>query len=76
MLVKHVQAPPTFQATLDSRIVVEQANGFLAPRRDIGVDEAFRLLRAHSREHGVPLTDIARQVLDGTTDPTLLGPRA
>ncbi|MGW1995322.1 GAF and ANTAR domain-containing protein [Embleya sp. NPDC001921] len=61
------------QATLDSRIVVEQANGFLAHRRDIGVDEAFQLLRAHSREHGVRLTDVARQVLDGTADPTLLG---
>ncbi|MGW9209698.1 GAF and ANTAR domain-containing protein [Embleya sp. NPDC055664] len=64
------------QATLDSRIVIEQANGFLAHHREIGVDRAFRLLRAHAHAHGLRLTDVARAILDGSVDPSLIGPGA
>lgn len=51
---------------LQSRILIEQAKGFLAARLDISPDEAFERLRRYARRHQAPLTDIASQVLDGT----------
>jgi AmiR/NasT family two-component response regulator len=62
------------QAALDSRIIIEQAKGFLAHRRHCGVEEAFAVLRTHARHHGIRLTDLARQVLDGTAEASLLDP--
>ncbi|WP_055699232.1 MULTISPECIES: GAF and ANTAR domain-containing protein [Streptomyces] len=60
------------QAALDSRVVIEQAKGYLANRRAIGVEEAFTLMRRHARDHQTRLTEIARQVLQGTADVSLL----
>lgn len=60
------------QAALDSRIIIEQAKGFLAHRRDMSVEEAFALMRRHARDHQVRLTEIARQILQGTADTSLL----
>lgn len=60
------------QAALDSRIIIEQAKGYLAHRRDTSVEEAFSLMRHHARDHQVRLTEIARQVLQGTADASLL----
>lgn len=54
------------QATLTSRIVVEQAKGMLAERLDLDVDQAFELLRRHARSEGTKLVEVARGVLDGT----------
>ncbi|MEC4020764.1 GAF and ANTAR domain-containing protein [Streptomyces sp. H27-D2] len=62
------------QHALDSRIIIEQANGFLAHRHRTGAEEAFALLRRHAERHQLGLTDLAQQVMDGTADPTLLGP--
>ncbi|MFZ3599298.1 ANTAR domain-containing protein [Streptomyces sp. BH104] len=61
------------KAALDSRIVIEQAKGFLAHRRQVPVEEAFKLMRSYARTHRVRLTEIARQVLHGTADSSLLG---
>ncbi|MFD4629480.1 ANTAR domain-containing protein [Streptomyces sp. NPDC058284] len=60
------------QAALDSRIIIEQAKGYLAHRRDTGVEEAFTLMRRYARSHQMRLTEIARQVLQGTADASLL----
>ncbi|MDK1475516.1 GAF and ANTAR domain-containing protein [Streptomyces sp. 549] len=60
------------QAALDSRILIEQAKGYLAHRRDTGVEEAFSLMRHHARDHQMRLTELARQILQGTADPSLL----
>ncbi|MEU7161936.1 GAF and ANTAR domain-containing protein [Streptomyces chrestomyceticus] len=60
------------QAALDSRIVIEQAKGFLAHRRQVEVEEAFTLMRCYARTHRIRLTEIARQVLRGTADSSLL----
>jgi transcriptional regulator with GAF, ATPase, and Fis domain len=54
------------QQALQSRVTIEQAKGVLAERRRINVDEAFALLRAHARRHNLRLTDLARQVADGS----------
>jgi len=51
------------QGALNSRIIVEQAKGALAQARGISVDEAFELLRVHSRNHNQRLVDIARAIV-------------
>ncbi|MFJ9036961.1 GAF and ANTAR domain-containing protein [Streptomyces sp. NPDC102406] len=60
------------QTALDSRIIIEQAKGYVAHRLGIGVEEAFTVLRGHARSHHLRLTELARHVLLGTTDPALL----
>jgi transcriptional regulator with GAF, ATPase, and Fis domain len=54
------------QRALESRVTIEQAKGVLSERRRINVDEAFALLRGHARRHNLRLTDLARQVADGS----------
>jgi PAS domain S-box-containing protein len=48
---------------LRSRVIIEQAKGFLAARHDIGPDQAFERLRAYSRNHHTVIREVARQVL-------------
>ena len=62
------------QHALDSRVVIEQAKGYLAHHRGQGVDEAFTTLRAYARTHQMKLTELASNVLADTIDPTLLPP--
>ncbi|MEV4874357.1 GAF and ANTAR domain-containing protein [Streptomyces syringium] len=62
------------QVALDSRVVIEQAKGFLAHRRRTGVEEAFQAMRRHARSRQAQLTVVAREVLDGTADASLLNP--
>ena len=61
------------QGALNSRILIEQAKGTVAQLMKISVDEAFELLRAHARSHGIRLAEVAQQVLAGDVqefDPT------
>ncbi|MFD9073848.1 ANTAR domain-containing protein [Streptomyces lasiicapitis] len=60
------------QHALDSRFIIEQAKGYLAHRRHTTVDEAFTRMRGHARKGGFKLTDVARQVLNGTAATRLL----
>jgi GAF domain-containing protein len=53
---------------LTSRIVVEQAKGFLAERHTLDVGAAFTRLRSHARSKRQSLTSVARAVVDGTLD--------
>ncbi|MEN8655394.1 ANTAR domain-containing protein [Streptomyces sp. 21So2-11] len=62
------------QCALDSRVIIEQAKGFLSQRRKVGVEEAFQAMRVYARAHQSRLTVVAGQVLDGTADPALLSP--
>lgn len=54
------------QSALDSRIVVEQAKGFLAQLHGVSPDEAFTRLRSYCRGRGLTLRSVALAV---TTDP-------
>jgi hypothetical protein len=56
------------QTALNSRIAIEQAKGVLAERARIDMDEAFRALRAYTRNGHHRLSDVARGVVDGTID--------
>ncbi|WP_282794056.1 GAF and ANTAR domain-containing protein [Streptomyces sp. CC224B] len=69
---EHMTVNAQLQAALDSRVIIEQAKGFLAHRRHVDVEEAFTLMRGHARAHRTRFTEIARQVLHGTADPSLL----
>ncbi len=54
---------PQLKAALASRVVIEQAKGFLRERLDVEVDVAFTLLRAYARSRRKHLTDVAAQVM-------------
>ncbi|MCW2856529.1 MAG: hypothetical protein JWR52_2144 [Marmoricola sp.] len=57
------------QSALNSRILIEQAKGVLHGRTSVSVDDAFRVLREHSRRHQTPLRDVSAQVIAGTITP-------
>jgi hypothetical protein len=60
------------QTALASRVAIEQAKGIIAERMTIGVDDAFRLLRDHSRNRNEKLTETARNVISGALRPDIL----
>lgn len=62
------------QSALESRVLVEQAKGLLAERWQITVDDAFTLLRRHSRAHRQRLPDLARAILTHQLDTDSLRP--
>ncbi len=54
------------QGALNSRVSIEQAKGAIAERAGIGMDEAFRRLRAYARDTNAKLTDVAEAVVSRT----------
>ena len=64
---------PPLRSALVSRVLVEQAKGFLRGTLDVPVEEAFTMLRHYSRAHGEHLTDVARRLMtDKHARPALL----
>jgi PAS domain S-box-containing protein len=53
------------EAALRSRLVVEQAKGYLAGRDGIDLETAFERLRAHARAEHMSLSTVAGRVLGG-----------
>ncbi len=51
------------ETALTSRVVIEQAKGMLAERRGTSLEEAFRSLRKHARDHNASLQDVATAVV-------------
>jgi GAF domain-containing protein len=60
---------------LASRDVIEQAKGMLAHSAGLEMDEAFLALRDMARHNGIPLTAVARAMVDGARGPVAV-PRA
>ena len=67
ILQEHAPTPatvmPQLRSALTSRVVVEQAKGFLRETLDVSVEEAFALLRTYARARGDHLTDVARRLM-------------
>ncbi|HWD81274.1 MAG TPA: GAF and ANTAR domain-containing protein [Kribbella sp.] len=53
------------QNALNSRILIEQAKGFVSHSLSIGVDEAFAILRSYARSTNRRLTEVATDVVQG-----------
>jgi transcriptional regulator with GAF, ATPase, and Fis domain len=77
ILQEHAPTPatvtPQLRAALISRVVVEQAKGFLREVLDVSVEHAFTLLRTYARTHNDHLTAVARRLMtDRHSRPLLL----
>jgi GAF domain-containing protein len=55
------------QVALNSRVLIEQAKGILAERLRTSPNDAFFILRRYARDHNRPLTQLAGDVIQGTT---------
>ncbi|GGV67762.1 transcriptional regulator [Streptomyces longisporoflavus] len=62
------------QNSLDSRIVIEQAKGYLSNSRGCTADQAYTRMRTYARNRQLKLSDVAHQVLNGQAGATLLDP--
>ncbi|MST34110.1 PAS domain S-box protein, partial [Acidimicrobiaceae bacterium USS-CC1] len=51
------------QVALSSRVVIEQAKGFVAASRAVDLDEAFAVLRQYARSHNQTLHEVATAVV-------------
>jgi hypothetical protein len=65
--VKHgVQLAGQLQGALNSRIVVEQAKGIVAERLQVGMDEAFDLIRSFARAQRRRLSEASESIISGS----------
>jgi hypothetical protein len=53
------------QYALSSRVVIEQAKGVISYTHSASMDEAFTMIRHYARSNGVPLADVAAQIVAG-----------
>ena len=64
------QLAQQLQEALNSRIVIEQAKGVIAEKREVNMDTAFSLLRETARSAQVRLVDLAYNVASRRLDVT------
>jgi transcriptional regulator with GAF, ATPase, and Fis domain len=65
--IRHREAlAEQLQTALNSRIIIEQAKGVIAERRQLDMDQSFTLLRSVARTSNRRLSDLARAVVDGS----------
>jgi GAF domain-containing protein len=77
ILQEHAPTPatvmPQLRSALASRVIVEQAKGFLRETLDVSVEDAFRVLRSYSRANGEHLTEVSRRLMaDRNARPVLI----
>jgi len=77
ILQEHPPTPvtvmPQLRSALTSRVIIEQAKGFLREMLGVTVQEAFTLLRTYARVKGEHLTEVARRLMtDRRSRPTLV----
>lgn len=59
---------------LASRVIVEQAIGVLTERWRVAPRDAFEQLRRVTRSHGLRIHDLAKLVIESSTDPAVVLP--
>lgn len=64
-----VEISENLQEALDARVVTEQATGVVAESQQVGMAEAFALLRGHARTKHRRLSDVARAIVDRSLAP-------
>lgn len=52
------------QQALVSRVAIEQAKGIIAATNNVGIDEAFDILRRYARRHSITIHDTAAAVIN------------
>ncbi|MEV5966478.1 GAF and ANTAR domain-containing protein [Kribbella sp. NPDC051952] len=63
-MARHEVVTEQLQTALNSRILIEQAKGFLSHSLGLGVDEAFAVLRSYARGNNRRLTDVAEDIVE------------
>ena len=58
----HPRLTEQLQTAHSSRVVVEQAKGFVAQHGELDMVEALQVLRRYAHDHNLHLTDVARDV--------------
>ena len=61
------------QTALNTRVVIEQAKGVIAERAQVGMEEAFALLRSHARRSHQRLADVAYAIVEHGDTSSVLG---
>ena len=62
---KQQRTAEQLQQAMNTRLIIEQAKGVLANRREITVDDAFQTLRKYARDHNARIHDVCRAVVSG-----------
>lgn len=60
------------QHALDTRVVIEQAKGYIAQFSQITMDQAFNRIRGYARSNNLLLRDVAGGIVARELDPTLV----
>lgn len=61
--LEHRRTVVQLDRPLQNRVVIEQAEGFIAAVRGIGADEAFEQIRRYARSHSIKAQEVAREVM-------------
>jgi GAF domain-containing protein len=62
---RHTLLNRQLQAALNSRVLIEQAKGYVRAKCGVPVGTAFEALRRYARNNSLRLADVASQVLEG-----------
>ncbi len=62
---QHQRTAEQLQQAMNTRLIIEQAKGVLATKREITVDDAFQTLRKYARDHNARIHDVCRAVVRG-----------
>ena len=60
------------QRALDTRVVIEQAKGFVSQFSQVTMDEAFKRIRGYSRSNNLLLRDVASDIVAKKLDPRVV----
>ncbi|HEY5248009.1 MAG TPA: PAS domain S-box protein, partial [Dermatophilaceae bacterium] len=64
MLRQQQQLSVQLQEALKSRVVIEQAKGITAQRHGVTIDQAYQLIRTHTRNNNASLRTVAEAIVE------------